>query len=68
MLGPVQRDWLLDGTRKSDADFLFVVSSVNFMLPHVGGGKVRANNKDDAWTVFYDEREKLINALSLIHI
>ena len=62
MLGPVQRDWLLDGMRKSDADFLFVVSSVNFMLPHVGGGKVRANNKDDAWTVFYDEREKLINA------
>jgi phosphodiesterase/alkaline phosphatase D-like protein len=62
MLGPIQRDWLLEGVRNSDADFIFVISSVNFMVPHVGGGKVRATNKDDAWTVFYDEREKLINA------
>lgn len=61
MLGPVQRDWLMDGMRNSDADFIFVVSSVNFMVPHVGGGKVRTTNKDDAWTVFFDEREKLIN-------
>jgi phosphodiesterase/alkaline phosphatase D-like protein len=62
MLGPVQRKWLLDGTRNSDADFIFVVSSVNFMVPHVGGGMVRAVNKDDAWTVFFDEREALIEA------
>jgi phosphodiesterase/alkaline phosphatase D-like protein len=61
MLGTVQRDWLMDGVKKSDADFIFVVSSVNFMVPHVGGGAVRTTNKDDAWTVFYDEREKLIN-------
>jgi hypothetical protein len=31
------------------------------MVPHVGGGKVRGENKDDAWTVFLDEREKLID-------
>ncbi len=62
MLGTKQRDWLLDGVRRSDADFIFVVSSVNFMVPHVGGGKVRSDNKDDAWTVFYDEREMLIDA------
>ncbi|MDA1015549.1 MAG: metallophosphoesterase family protein [Planctomycetota bacterium] len=61
MLGPIQRDWLIDGMKNSDADFIFVVSSVNFMVPHVGGGKVRGTNKDDAWTVFFDEREKLIN-------
>ena len=61
MLGPVQRKWLMDGMAASDADFLFVVSSVNFMVPHVGGGAVRATNKDDAWTVFFDERETLIN-------
>jgi len=60
MLGDVQREWLIDGVKKSDADFIFIVSSVNFMVPHVGGGAVRAENKDDAWTVFYDEREKLI--------
>jgi hypothetical protein len=62
MLGPVQRKWLLDGVKASDADFIFVVSSVNFMVPHVGGGLVRGENKDDAWTVFFDERETLINA------
>ena len=62
ILGPVQKNWLLEGIRNSDADFIFVVSSVNFMVPHVGGGKVRATNKDDAWTVFLDEREQLIQA------
>jgi hypothetical protein len=31
------------------------------MVPHVGGGAVRADNKDDAWTVFFDEREMLID-------
>ncbi|MDP6557734.1 MAG: alkaline phosphatase D family protein [Pirellulaceae bacterium] len=62
MLGKEQREWLLSGVQKSDADFIFVVSSVNFMVPHVGGGAVRAENKDDAWTVFFDERERLINA------
>jgi phosphodiesterase/alkaline phosphatase D-like protein len=60
MLGDKQRQWLMDGLKKSDADFHFVFSSVNFMVPHVGGGKVRGTNKDDAWTVFFDEREKLI--------
>jgi hypothetical protein len=62
MLGPIQRDWLMQEMSRSTADFLFVVSSVNFMVPHVGGGAVRSSNKDDAWTVFLDEREKLIEA------
>ena len=60
MLGKEQKDWLLDGMKQSDADFFFVVSSVNMMVPHVGGGAVRAENKDDAWTVFLEEREQLI--------
>ncbi len=66
MLGPVQRDWLLEGVRSSDADFIFVVSSVNFMVPHVGGGKIRTTNKDDAWTVFLDERETLIETFDAL--
>ncbi len=61
MLGRKQREWLMEGMQQSDADFLFVVSSVNFMVPHIGGANVRTNNKDDAWTVFFDEREKLID-------
>ncbi len=67
MIAAHQEKWLLDGMKKSDADFFFVVSSVNFMVPHVGtGGEVDHNagdyGKDDAWTVFLDQRERLINA------
>ncbi len=60
ILGKRQKEWLVNGVDESDADFIFVVSSVNFMIPHIGGGAVRATNKDDAWTVFFDERESLV--------
>ncbi|MFP6900100.1 MAG: alkaline phosphatase D family protein [Opitutales bacterium] len=64
MLGKQQLKWLMDGVRKSKADFIFVVSSVNFMVPHVGSGggddKQTTIKKDDAWTVFLKEREELI--------
>jgi phosphodiesterase/alkaline phosphatase D-like protein len=62
MLGLAQRTWLMDEMEKSDAQFFFVVSSVNFMIPHVGGGghHFDAATKDDAWTAFLDEREILI--------
>ncbi len=64
MLGKQQMKWLKDGISKSEADFIFVVSSVNFMVPHVGSGggndKQLTIKKDDAWTVFLDEREELI--------
>jgi phosphodiesterase/alkaline phosphatase D-like protein len=60
MLGKAQKEWLKSAMAASDADFFFVFSSVNFMVPHVGGGAVRGENKDDAWTVFLDEREELI--------
>jgi hypothetical protein len=66
MIGARQKAWLMEGMKSSDADFFFVVSSVNFMIPHVGGTPStgqrpsRISNKDDAWTVFLDEREQLI--------
>ena len=64
MLGKQQLKWLKDGISKSKADFIFVVSSVNFMIPHVGSGGGDDVNaavaKDDAWTVFLEEREELI--------
>lgn len=62
MLGKQQYQWLVEHMEKSDADFSFVVSSVNFTIPHVGAGGMAfaADDKDDAWTVFLDEREQLI--------
>ena len=62
MLGIKQREWLLSSMRESDADFFFVISSVPFMIPHSGaGGFESANNKEEAWTAFFDERELLID-------
>ena len=64
MLGKQQLKWLMDGISSTEADFIFVISSVNFMVPHVGSGggddKQAAIKKDDAWTVFLEEREELI--------
>ncbi len=64
MLGKQQFDWLKEGISRSEGDFVFLVSSVNFMVPHVGSGggddKQAEIKKDDAWTVFLEEREELI--------
>ena len=63
MLGSRQKKWLKDEMAASDADFFFVVSSVNFTIPHVGGtgAPIPTENKDDAWTVFLAERQELID-------
>lgn len=39
MIGKSQREWLIDSMKKSDADFFFLASSVNLMIPHVGSPK-----------------------------
>lgn len=64
LLGDQQREWLLKSMRESDADFFFLTSSVPFMIPHSGAGGFEADfaNKEEAWTGFFDEREKLIDA------
>ncbi|MBA7591258.1 hypothetical protein ES708_33410 [subsurface metagenome] len=63
MIGERQRSWLVDGMRQSDADFFFVVSSVNFSIPHGYYNNTNSSrrNKDEAWTVFLEEREYLID-------
>lgn len=63
MIGKPQREWLLRSMRESDADFFFVVSTVPFMIPHSGAGgfEFDAENKEEAWTGFFDEREMLID-------
>ena len=50
--------------QESDAEFFFVLSSVNSLISHVGGtgsASISETNKDDAWTAFLWEREDLIN-------
>ena len=64
MLGEKQKAWVKETMQASDADFFFIVSSVNFSISHVGGtgnANISETNKDDAWTAFLWEREDLIN-------
>ncbi|MCK0190888.1 alkaline phosphatase D family protein [Arenibacter sp. F20364] len=62
LLGKDQLQWLKEEMKNSEADFFFLFSSVPFMIPHIGaGGYAMSSNKDESWTVFLDEREKLIN-------
>ena len=67
MMGTDQREWLMETMKEADAEMFFLFSSGNFMIPHVGGtsGKggfiADAGNKDEAWTVFLEDRERLIN-------
>ncbi|HUQ93610.1 MAG TPA: alkaline phosphatase D family protein [Bryobacteraceae bacterium] len=62
MLGRSQREWLIRSMKQSDADFFFLASSVNLMIPQVGtpGSAGPLEGKDDAWTAFVEERETLI--------
>lgn len=64
MLGETQKAWVKKTMQESDAEFFFIVSSVNFSISHVGGtgsANISETNKDDAWTAFLWEREDLIN-------
>jgi hypothetical protein len=67
MLGKAQLDWLISGMKSSDADFFFIVSSVNLVIPHVGGGESSTRpTKNESWTVFLEEREKLLGFWDLL--
>jgi phosphodiesterase/alkaline phosphatase D-like protein len=62
MLGKKQHEWLKASMAASDADFFFLASTVNMMIPHIGspGSTDPIKGKDDAWTAFVAEREELI--------
>ena len=68
ILGETQLAWLMDGIRKGDADFLFVVSSVGCVLYHTNFHVRKAppkgrSPKEDGWPGFVVEREKLLSFL-----
>jgi hypothetical protein len=66
MLGQRQKEWLKKRMRESKADFLFVVSSVNLLIPHIvdaggkGGPDDWAGRQEDSWTGFPEERSEMI--------
>jgi alkaline phosphatase D len=67
MLGAEQKDWLLRSIRSTPSEFIFIVSSVNFMIHHTGaGGHEMTPGKDEAWTALIDEREELIDAFAAL--
>jgi phosphodiesterase/alkaline phosphatase D-like protein len=72
IMGNAQKAWLKEEMAKSDADFFFVVSSVNFTIPHrggtgattadkLGGSDPSQTGRDDAWTIFIEERKEMID-------
>ncbi|MGM0486308.1 MAG: alkaline phosphatase D family protein [Planctomycetota bacterium] len=61
ILGEAQRKWLMDGIERSDAEFIFILSGVPWVLPHttahVGG---TTDPKGDTFVGFVHERERLL--------
>ena len=67
IMGKEQKEWLKNEMAASDADFFFIVSSVNFTIPHEGGTggstpdkKTAPTGRDDAWTSYIEERNEMI--------
>lgn len=64
MLGAAQKAWLERELKASDAQFVFIVSSVNLAVPHDNGvwyGKgLASDQKDDGWTAQLSERAELL--------
>ncbi len=65
LLGNQQKAWLKEKMRHSDADFLFVISSVNLFIPHIvdageKGPDSWKGNQEDSWSGFPHERSEMI--------
>jgi hypothetical protein len=62
MLGPVQKEWLVEGVKQTDAQFVFVISSVPWVVPHTGYHVGRSlKPKGDTFVMFLHEREMLLD-------
>lgn len=69
ILGETQRSWLLDGVRNSDAEILFIVSSIPWTIYH-SSYHVRPENgtgsKGDGFCGYVWEREQIVPVLDEI--
>jgi len=65
ILGAAQRKWLIEGVRESDADFIFIISSVPWTVFHTaahvrGMTKASLQPKGDSFGGYLHEREQLL--------
>lgn len=61
ILGETQLEWLAQRIRESNADFVFLLSSVSMMIPHVSGAP--PNVDDQSWSGYPKERAALLEML-----
>ncbi len=62
MLGEVQHKWLIEGVKRTDAEFVFIISSVPWVMPHTGYHVGRSlDPKGDSFVMFLREREMLLD-------
>lgn len=69
LLGDTQRQWLLDGIKNSDADLVFIVSSVGVVVPHSifhVRPELGDRSKGDGFPGFVHEREQILEELDQI--
>ena len=68
ILSAAQEKWLVDGVRKTDADFIFLISPDPWMIyhtaAHVGGDD--QDDKGDGFPSFLHQRERLLQVLDKI--
>lgn len=71
LLGDKQEEWLIDGIRESDADFIFLVSSVSWMiyhtnfhmLPDPSNPPPGPSKKEDGFTGAVVQRDRILKFL-----
>jgi len=67
LLGPAQLRWLLDGVRRTDADFIFIISPdpwvIHHTAAHVSDAPTARDDKGDGFASFVHQREQLLAAL-----
>ena len=69
ILGPVQRKWFIEGVKRSEADFIFVISPDPWTIYHSGyhvKPEAGTGSKGDGFCGYVHEREILIPELDAI--
>jgi phosphodiesterase/alkaline phosphatase D-like protein len=69
LLGETQRRWLIEGAKKSDADFIFVISSTGCVIPHSAyhvAPERGTVSKGDGFPGYIHEREAILVELDAL--